>query len=413
MTYGLEVWTLAGMSSKQRTGKRINVRRAEIMEMVEKEIQHHYNSEFINKIRENNSTLRTRSCSFYLAKEFGFCNGVRRAIDIAYATKKVFPSSRLFLIGEIIHNPEVNRQLQQLGVIRLPWNEVNEHYEQLGEGDVVIIPAFGVPTEFMDVLDQKGVYIVDTTCGDVMKVWRRVRNYASQGITSIIHGKSSHEETRATASRAMGDDGKGKYLIVYSDADAQVLADFINGKLSCEEIYERFSSSMSEGLNPDEDLIRIGMANQTTMLKDETGKIQNILLEAVINRDGNSEHFSAYGTICGATQDRQNALFELLKEPLDVMFVVGGYNSSNTTHLYEIAQSRIPSYFIERAECIESLDRIRSFSLHDRKEVSLQPVSEFSDLGRVANIGITAGASCPANLIEETIQRIISLREGS
>lgn len=189
---------------------RVNVRRAEVMEQVEKEIQQHYQSELISHIRSAGNVYNLGHTEFFLAREFGFCNGVRRAIDIAYAARRVFPDRRIFLIGDIIHNPEVNRQLEEMGIRKLPWKQLDSSYDRVAPDDVVIIPAFGVPTPFMDALEEKGVQIVDTTCGDVMKVWKRVKNYAAMGITSIIHGKATHEETSATASRALGGTGKGE-----------------------------------------------------------------------------------------------------------------------------------------------------------------------------------------------------------
>ena len=188
---------------------RVNVRRAEVMELVEKEIQQHYQSELISHIRAAGNVYNLGHTEFFLAREFGFCNGVRRAIDIAYAARKVFPDRQIYLIGDIIHNPEVNRQLEGKGIKKLPWKHLDASYDQIVADDVVIVPAFGVPTSFMDALEEKGVQIVDTTCGDVMKVWKRVKNYASMGITSIIHGKATHEETSATASRALGEKGRG------------------------------------------------------------------------------------------------------------------------------------------------------------------------------------------------------------
>lgn len=404
------MWTLVGMSQKPDQKGRVNVRRAEVMERVEKEIRQHYESRLINNIRNNGNTLELEHTRFFLATEFGFCNGVRRAIDIAYAAKRVFPDSRIFLIGEIIHNPEVNRQLTEMGVRRLPWKELNSQYDELNGDDVVIVPAFGVPTEFMDLLEEKGVSIVDTTCGDVMKVWKRVKNYALQQVTSIIHGKTSHEETRATASRALGPDGKGKYLIIFTREDAETLADYINGRGDRKEFMQRFASGMSPGFDPDTDLDKIGVANQTTMLKGETQQIQQILQKAIIERDGSAEKFHVYDTICGATQDRQNALFDLLTKPIDVMFVVGGYNSSNTTHLVEIAEKKVPTYFIESADCIESLQTIRCYQITEKAERSIPAVPVFADLQRTLTVGVTAGASCPGNLVEETIKVVAQLR---
>lgn len=390
--------------------KRVNVRRAEVMEMVEKEITSHYQSELVAAIRKQDGILTLPHTQFILAKEFGFCNGVRRAIDIAYAARRVFPKERLFLIGEIIHNPEVNLQLDAMGVIRLPWKTISEEYNALQSGDVVIVPAFGVPLEFMAALESKGVSIVDTTCGDVMKVWKRVKSYAVNGITSIIHGKASHEETRATASRALGNDGNGKYLIIYTMEDAQRLADCISGKITHEEFMEKLQGWHSEGFDADRDLISIGLANQTTMLKSETRCIQEMLKAAIEERDGNADRFHVFDTICGATQDRQDALFKLLENHVDMMLVVGGYNSSNTTHLVEIAQEHVPTYFIEQAAFIEDLSKIRTFDTKEKKEKIADAIPELADMNRLLKIGITAGASCPGNLIEDTIRHIARLR---
>ncbi|MFR2288161.1 MAG: 4-hydroxy-3-methylbut-2-enyl diphosphate reductase, partial [Akkermansia sp.] len=316
---------------------RVNVRRAEVMELVEKEIQQHYQSELISHIRAAGNVYNLGHTEFFLAREFGFCNGVRRAIDIAYAARKVFPDRQIYLIGDIIHNPEVNRQLEGKGIKKLPWKHLDASYDQIVADDVVIVPAFGVPTSFMDALEEKGVQIVDTTCGDVMKVWKRVKNYASMGITSIIHGKATHEETSATASRALGEKGRGKYLVVYDLEDAAAVCDYILGKGSREAFMKRFEGCCSPGFDPDRDLEEVGTANQTTMLKTETQTLQKMIRDAIVQRDGDDDNFYVFDTICGATQDRQDALYDLLKNPLDVMFVVGGYNSSNTTHLVDIA----------------------------------------------------------------------------
>ena len=199
------------MNSKPATkkAKRVNVRRPDIMALVQAEVEKHYRSAIVEKLKKRGGSLTIANTTLRLANQFGFCYGVERAIDLAYASRKVFPEQDIYLIGEIIHNPEVNKQLVTMGVKTLPWKEMNEQYEALTEEDVVIVPAFGAPSEFMDKLAEKGCYIIDTTCGDVMKVWRRVRTYAKTGVTSIIHGKKGHEETRATASRALGEDGSG------------------------------------------------------------------------------------------------------------------------------------------------------------------------------------------------------------
>lgn len=390
---------------------RVNVRRAEVMELVEKEIQQHYQSDLISHIRAAGNSYNLGHTEFFLAKEFGFCNGVRRAIDIAYAARRVFPGQQIYLIGDIIHNPEVNRQLEEMGIQKLPWKQLDSSYDQIRENDVVIVPAFGVPTPFMDALEEKGVHIVDTTCGDVMKVWKRVKNYASMGVTSIIHGKSTHEETSATASRALGDRGKGKYLVVYSLDDARVLCDYMLGRENKAAFMQRFEGCYSPGFDPDTDLEEIGIANQTTMLKTETQTLQQMVKDAIVERDGDDDNFYVFDTICGATQDRQDALYELLKNPLDVMFVVGGYNSSNTTHLVDIAKKYVPTYFIESAACIKSIQYVDAFDTETQEVREMITVPVVQNLGKSLKVGITAGASCPANLIEATILRLADLRK--
>lgn len=398
------------MSSQAPKQNKVNVRRAEVMERVEQEIQQHYMSEFVAQIRANGNRITLGSTHFVLAAEFGFCNGVRRAIDIAYAACKVFAESRIFLIGEIIHNPAVNRHLNKLGVRKLPWRELGQEYAELQSGDVVIVPAFGVPTEYMDFLESKGVSIVDTTCGDVMKVWRRVKSYAKQSVTSIIHGKATHEETRATASRAMGDDGQGRYVIVFAESDMQTVCQFVLGEIDSATFMESMRHAVSPGFLPARDLIRVGLANQTTMLEGETQLLQRMLHDAIVQRDGNATNFHVFDTICPATQNRQDALFALLKKPLDAMVVVGGYNSSNTTHLFEIAQRSLPTCFIDSAKCFESLSQVRCYCTQAKGETQQSLISAFADTARPLTLGITAGASCPANLIEETVRRIAELR---
>jgi len=251
--------------------------------------------------------------------------------------------------------------------------------------------------------------VVDTTCGDVMKVWRRVRGYAKDGITSIIHGKAGHEETQATASRAMGDDGKGHYLIVLTLDETDAVCRYIREGGDKEAFLKRFAHAASQDFDPDLHLTKVGVANQTTMLKSETEEIQRRVRSAVEARDGNAENFIFFDTICGATQERQDALFEMLRRPMDMLFVVGGYNSSNTTHLVEIGEQSLPTFFIRNAACLESLEKIVHFDLHEKSEIASSYPSIL--LGEQAVvIGITAGASCPNNLIEDTIFRIFEMR---
>ncbi|MCH1510034.1 MAG: 4-hydroxy-3-methylbut-2-enyl diphosphate reductase [Akkermansiaceae bacterium] len=389
--------------------KRVNVRRPDVMTLVQAEVERHYHSPIVEKVRDRGGSMQIGNTTVRLAEQFGFCYGVERAIDLAYAARRVFPNQRIFLIGEIIHNPEVNRQLIEMDIVSLPWQEITDDYDKLTEDDVVIVPAFGAPTSFTEKIEAQGCNIIDTTCGDVMKVWRRVRTYAKSGITSLIHGKRNHEETLATASRAVGDDGNGHYLVVLTLKETDYVCDYIRNGGDRQEFLNNFAKAHSEGFDPDIHLKEIGVANQTTMLKSETEEIQNRVKKAISDRDGSPDNFQVFDTICGATQERQDALFDMLTKPMDLLLVVGGYNSSNTTHLVEIGQENLPTYFIREASCLESLETVVHFDLKEKEEVESDNVlAGFDD--QAATIGITAGASCPANLIEETIVRVLSLR---
>ncbi len=399
------------MSEAASTAKRsrVNVRRPDVMERVSAEVAIHFHSLIVEKLRDRGGKITVGNTTVLLAEQFGFCYGVERAIDLAYASRKVFPDNRIFLIGEIIHNPDVNRHLREMGIVSLPWQDMNSSYDDLTADDVVIVPAFGAPTAFMAKVEERGCYVVDTTCGDVMKVWRRVRGYAKDDVTSIIHGKSGHEETRATASRAMGEDGLGNYLIVLTLADVDFVCDYIRNGGDKVAFMKRFEDGHSAGFDPDLHLREIGVANQTTMLKSETEEIQKRLRKAITERDGSDSAFRMFDTICGATQERQDALFEMLRKPMDLLLVVGGYNSSNTTHLVEIAEPELPTFFIRDASRISSLEEIVHYDLHHREEKTSDYSRLFAD-DRPVTIGITAGASCPNNLIEETLVKIFELR---
>ncbi len=393
--------------------KRVNVRRPDVMALVQAEVEQHYRSNIVEKIRSHGGEITIGNTTVRLAKQFGFCYGVERAIDLAYATRKVFPDQRIFLIGEIIHNPEVNTQLRDMGIVSLPWRQMSEEYDDINDEDVVIVPAFGAPMSFMDRLGEIGCHVIDTTCGDVMKVWRRVRDYAKKEVTSIIHGKADHEETRATASRALGTERNGHFLIILSLADADYVGDYIRGRGDRDDLLKKFNGAYSEGFDPDLHLQYVGVANQTTMLQSETEELQNRIRKAVVDRDGSEENYHVFDTICGATQERQNALFQMLdtkeQKPMDLLLVVGGYNSSNTTHLAEIGEENLPTFFIRNAQCLESLERIIHYDLEHKAEIkSDYPGLMLKDKPIV--IGVTAGASCPNNLIESTIIRSMELR---
>jgi len=388
---------------------RVNVRRPDVMELVAAEVAVHFHSSIVEKLRDQGGKITIGDTTLLLAEQFGFCYGVERAIDLAYASRRVFPDNRIFLIGEIIHNPDVNRHLREMDIVSLPWRDMDASYDDLTADDVVIVPAFGAPTAFMDKVAERGCYVVDTTCGDVMKVWRRVRSYAKDGITSIIHGTSNHEETRATASRALGEKGDGQYLIVLTLDDVDYVCDYIRHGGDKQAFLTRFGEGHSPGFDPDLHLRNVGVANQTTMLKGETEEIQRRIRQAITDRDGNDSQFHFFDTICGATQERQDALFEMLRKPMDLLLVVGGYNSSNTAHLVEIAEPQVPTFFIRGASCIKSLEEIVHYDLHRGVEISSDYAKLFSP-GRPVTIGITAGASCPNNLIEETIFKVFELR---
>jgi 4-hydroxy-3-methylbut-2-enyl diphosphate reductase len=295
-----------------------------------------------------------------------------------------------------------------MDIVSLPWQEMDSSYDELTEDDVLIVPAFGAPTTFMDKVKERGCYVVDTTCGDVMKVWRRVRGYANDSITSIIHGKSDHEETRATASRALGERGDGHYLVVLTLEDVDRLCAYMLHGGDKSAFLARFAGCHSPGFDPNIHLQSLGLANQTTMLKNETQEIQHRIQRTLITRDGHSQAFHSFDTICGATQDRQDALIEMLRKPMDMLLVVGGYNSSNTSHLVEIAQPLVPTFFIRDASCIKSLEEIVHFDLHHLREITTYASRLASP--HPLTVGITAGASCPNNLIEEALFKVFELR---
>ncbi len=396
-------------SSSPARPARVNLRRPEVMEVVQAEVENHYRSTVVDKVKVQQGKLTIGNTTVRLAQAFGFCYGVERAIDLAYAARRVFEDREIYLIGEIIHNPEVNRQLQEMGIKNVDGPTPDKEISDLTPDDVVIVPAFGTTTEMMAKLQERGCQVIDTTCGDVMTVWKRVRKYADEGVTSIIHGKAYHEETKATASRSMGADGRGHYLVVLDLHETDYVCRYIEHGGDREEFLRKFAHAYSEGFDPDRDLGRIGVANQTTMLKSETEEMQRRLGAAVQRRDhGSTENFRLFETICGATQERQDALFEMLKDPMDLLLVVGGYNSSNTSQLVKIGGKHLPSFFIRDADCLRSLEEIIHFDLASKKEVTSYSSILLGD-GPVT-VGITAGASCPNNLIEQTILKVFALR---
>jgi 4-hydroxy-3-methylbut-2-en-1-yl diphosphate reductase len=388
--------------------QKVNLRRPDIMSAVQAEVLSHYRSELVERIRANGHILSAGDLTIKLAKEFGFCYGVERAIDLAYAARRAYPDRRIFLLGEIIHNPEVNDQIRRMGIVTIAGKPGDEEINQLRPEDIVIIPAFGTEVATRRKLEEKGCLFVDTTCGDVMSVWKRVRQYSKDSVTSIIHGKAWHEETMATSSQARAS-GSGHYLVVFTLAETDYVCSYIVHGGDKGQFLEKFKGAYSAGFDPDIHLQAIGVANQTTMLRGETEEVQRRLKAAMIRRFGEPElpkHFRFFDTICGATQDRQDALEKLLRDPLDLLLVIGGYNSSNTSHLAEMGEAKLATYFIKNAAKMVSDNLICHYDQHQHREVE---TTNWLPPGKVT-VGITAGASCPNNLIEDAIRRVFELR---
>ena len=396
------------MSAETPTApKRVNLRTPDVMAAVQAQVETHYRSEVVERVRANGGVLRVDGVTVRLAKQFGFCYGVERAIDLAYAAAKVFTDRRLFILGEIIHNPEVNEQISSLGIRNLLGKDSQADVDTITADDVVIVPAFGTDVTTLARIKERGAQIVDTTCGDVMSVWKRVKQNAAEDMTSIIHGKATHEETRATASRAIAGE-RGHYLVVLTLDDTDYVCDYIRKGGDKAAFLARFAGAMSPDFDPNLHLKRVGVANQTTMMRGETEEVQRRIMAAVQTRDGAERaknNYRFFDTICGATQERQDALKDMLAEPLDLLLVIGGYNSSNTSHLAEMGEGVLPTYFIRNAGKLESRERIIHFDQHKKHEVVTENWLPKSPI----TIGVTAGASCPNNLIEDTIVRVFDL----
>jgi 4-hydroxy-3-methylbut-2-enyl diphosphate reductase len=365
-----------------------------------------YHSAVVERLRTNGYELTAGPLTFRLAREFGFCYGVERAVDYAYETRHKFPDRRLYLVGEIIHNPHVNQKLSDMGVRFLTRGEDGQFdFSPIIPEDVVILPAFGVTVGDFERLRAIGCVLVDTTCGSVLNVWKRVESYARDGFTAIIHGKHYHEETKATASQVTRHP-EGRYLVVLNGGEAKAVCDFIEDGGDSAALAARFGRAVSPGFDFDRDLVRVGIANQTTMLSGESLAIARQIGASMARRYGEAalaEHFRSFDTICSATQERQDAVVALLDRPLDLMVVVGGYNSSNTCHLAALVQSRgVPVFHIEDASAVDPAEH----TLRHQPIGTKQEAVAADWLGQARSIGITAGASTPNNKIGETIVRI-------
>ena len=375
-------------------------------EEVAESLEQAYQSGLIGTIRDNDYKFSHGRLNIRLAEAFGFCWGVERAVAMAYETRKHYPEERLWITNEIIHNPSVNNHLRQMNVQFIPVEQGVKDFSGVTNGDVVILPAFGATVQEMQLLNERGCHIVDTTCPWVSKVWNTVEKHKKQIVTSIIHGKVKHEETLATSSFA------GTYLVVLDLEEAQIVADYILGKGDRDKFMQRFAKACSVGFDPDKDLVRLGVANQTTMLKSETEEIGRLFERTMLRKYGPVElndHFLAFNTICDATQERQDAMFSLVDEPLDLMVVIGGFNSSNTTHLQEIAITRgIRSFHIDTPDRIDvNTNTVEHMPLSE----ALRTDAEFLPAGAV-NVGITSGASTPDRVVEEVIGKLMQLSES-
>jgi 4-hydroxy-3-methylbut-2-enyl diphosphate reductase len=385
-------------------------------EAVAAELADAYHSSIVDSIRGNDFTHSSGRLTVHLAREFGFCYGVDRAVDYAYQARRRFPDRRVYLTGEIIHNPHVNTRLREAGIRFL--SDPHEEPDRLGPDDVVILPAFGVTVGDMTRLSNQGCTLVDTTCGSVLNVWKNVVRYAQDGYTAIIHGKVKHEETRATASQALKYP-KGRYLVVLDREEAEAVCDFIRHGGDREAFLARFGAAASPGFEPDQDLQRIGCANQTTMLMSESLEIGEMFRHAIADRYGQdavAAHFRAFDTICSATQERQDAVLQLLSDHrLDLMLVIGGYNSSNTCNLARICAERVPTYHIADPECLVSARTIRFRPVGQPSTAgSAEVIADgwLPDAGRLI-VGLTAGASTPNNIVGQVIEKLDRFASGA
>lgn len=356
------------------------------------------------------------SVRFYIARHFGFCYGVENAIEISYKAIKENPGKRIFLLSQMIHNPAVNADLKQHGIEFIQDTEGNQliEWDQIKDDDIVIIPAFGTTIEIENKLKDIGVNVekYNTTCPFVEKVWNRSEKLGQEQHTIIIHGKHKHEETRATFSHSIQ---KAPALIIKDLKEAEFLGEYILGKRSREEFMKYFEGKYSENFDPEKDLEKIGVVNQTTMLATETQEITDHLREIMIKKFGFDDlknHIAdTRDTLCYATNDNQSATYGLMEKDADLAIVIGGYNSSNTTHLVELLEEKYPTYFIKSQDEIHSENEIESFDIH-KKEIVIH--SSFLPSGKSpVKIIITSGASCPDSIVDGVIQKILSLSAGS
>tara|TARA_B110000285_G_scaffold72299_1_gene83281 strand:+ start:679 stop:1890 length:1212 start_codon:yes stop_codon:yes gene_type:complete len=387
------------------------------------DIPEYYRSPIISKVkakrkledpRKQNfspSFLKFDGIEFIISRHFGFCYGVENAIEKSYNAVHENPDKRIFLISQMIHNPDVNADLQSLGVQFIQDTEGNVliPWEDIQSDDIVIIPAFGTTIETMDIIESKGLdtQMYNTTCPFVEKVWNRSAKLGENNHTVIIHGKHRHEETRATFSHSQANSPS---IILKDIHEARILKDYINGKLNADYILEKFKGKYSKGFNPEIHLKKIGVVNQTTMLATETQAISDFLRQVMIEKYGKesiNDHIAdTRDTLCYATNDNQSATLKLLESEADLAIVVGGHNSSNTIHLVELLEKKFSSFFIRNEHDILNINEIKSFDIH-KKELKI--IEKYLPKKDNLKIIITSGASCPDAVIDRVIQRILHL----
>ncbi|CAJ1955159.1 unnamed protein product [Cylindrotheca closterium] len=382
----------------------------EVRDNVEDTINEQYQSSLVDDLKSSNYVIEKDNVKVYLAKDFGFCWGVERSIALAYEAVRHYPDRKLHITNELIHNPEVNDRLTEMNVNLIEkLGEGKKNFDVVEDGDVVILPAFGASYEEMDFLDKKNVEIVDTTCPWVSKVWNTVDSHQRKGLTSIIHGKYGHEETVATTSFCED------YICVKDMKEAEMVADYMANGGDREEFLKYFKNAVSEGFDPDKMLEKVGLANQTTMYKKETKAIGQLFQKTIMQKFGPSkvdEHYYEFDTICDATQERQDAVTELVENGndygLDFILVVGGWDSSNTAHLLEIPHHQgIRSFHINRADCISADNTITHRTVEG--EIVTEPF--LLNLDKDLVLGVTSGASTPDAAVQDALSQIFLLKK--
>jgi len=357
------------------------------------------------------SVLNYGRIKYYIPRHFGFCYGVENAIEIAFKAIDENPNKKIFLLSQMIHNPEVNKDLEERGIrfLQDTYGNTLIPFSELKDNDVIIIPAFGAPLEILETIKRQNIqtYFYDTTCPFVERVWKKAEQLGKQDYTIIIHGKYQHEETRATFSRSKQ---YNQSVIIRDIQEAQRLEPYILEQKTQEEFEEEFKNKFSEGFNIHQHFNRIGVINQTTMLATETEEISEYLKQVMIKKFGDkniNEHFAdTHDTLCYATNENQTSVTHLLNSDADLAIVVGGYNSSNTSHLVELLQTKFPCYFIASSREILSEHRIRHFDLHSKQ---IKETENFLPQKSEIKVILTGGASCPDALLEEVIQRLNEL----